>query len=108
MKSVFRSLLPLALLLGVAVFAQQQPQSTYAQPKSGSPSATTNPTQPSTPKNLPQAPTTAAADNAQSVETAVGIGDLLKVSVMGAPDYDQEVRVGGSGDVNLAMVGPVH
>src|SRR5579862_8239122 len=98
MKSVFRSLLPLALLLGVAVSAQQQPQSTYAQPKSGSPSATT-PTQPSSPANLPQA---ATADSAQSVEAAVGVGDLLKIAVMGAPDYDQEVRVGGSGDVNLA------
>jgi len=44
----------------------------------------------------------------QDIEPRVGVGDLIKVSVMGAPEYDQEVRVGGSGDVHLQLVGSVH
>src|SRR5271166_5456749 len=41
-------------------------------------------------------------------EMMIGIGDLLKVSVMGAPEYDQDVRVGGNGDIVLGLVGKVH
>jgi len=37
----------------------------------------------------------------------VGIGDLLKVSVLGAPDSDQEVRVGADGTVVLNFIGAV-
>lgn len=43
-----------------------------------------------------------------SVEPLIGIGDLVRVSVMGAPDFDQEIRVGGDGDVHLQLAGPVH
>lgn len=90
--------------------AQQQPQSTYAQPKTSNTGSTASPSSatpdvPSNPTNLPKA---TDADSGQSSEPAVGIGDLLRITVMGAPDYDQELRVGGSGDVNLALVGPVH
>ena len=38
----------------------------------------------------------------------IGIGDLLKISVMGAPEYDQDVRVAGSGDIVIGLVGRVH
>jgi polysaccharide export outer membrane protein len=38
----------------------------------------------------------------------IGIGDLLKISVLGAPEYDQDVRVGGSGDIVIGLVGRVH
>lgn len=98
------------MLVGVAAYAQQQPQSTYAQPKTANSGSTASPSSatpdtPSSPTNLPKP---VDADNAQSTEPAVGVGDLLKITVMGAPDYDQELRVGGSGDVNLALVGPVH
>ncbi len=37
----------------------------------------------------------------------VGVGDLLKVSVLGAPDSDQEVRVGADGTVVLNFIGAV-
>jgi polysaccharide export outer membrane protein len=98
------------MLVGAVAWAQQQPPSTYAQPKTSTTGSTASPSSatpdvPSSPANLPKA---ADADSAQSSEPAVGIGDLLRISVMGAPDYDQELRVGGSGDVNLALVGPVH
>ena len=38
---------------------------------------------------------------------AIGAGDLLKVSVLGAPDSDQEVRVGADGNVFLNFIGAV-
>jgi len=43
-----------------------------------------------------------------NVEPRIGVGDLLKVGVQGVQDYDQELRVGGDGDVHLALLGPVH
>jgi polysaccharide export outer membrane protein len=44
----------------------------------------------------------------RNYEPLIGVGDLLKVSVLSAPDYDQELRVDGEGDVVLALVGAVH
>jgi polysaccharide export outer membrane protein len=42
------------------------------------------------------------------MEGLIGVGDLLKVSVLGAPDYDQQVRVAGDGNASLALIGQVH
>jgi polysaccharide biosynthesis/export protein len=59
-------------------------------------------------------PTTlSAAPAAVSVEKtavvpAIGSGDLLKVSILGAPESDQEVRVGADGNVSLHFLGGVH
>ena len=39
---------------------------------------------------------------------AIGAGDLLKVSILGAPESDQEVRVGGDGTFFLNFIGAVH
>jgi polysaccharide export outer membrane protein len=36
----------------------------------------------------------------------IGAGDLLVVSVYGAPDFDKEVRVADSGDISLPLIGP--
>jgi polysaccharide biosynthesis/export protein len=61
-------------------------------------------------------PAVASSDLARPSETTassrhyeplIGVGDLLKVTVLSAPDYDQELRVDGDGDVVLALVGPV-
>jgi polysaccharide export outer membrane protein len=38
----------------------------------------------------------------------IGSGDLLKISVLGAPEYDQDVRVSGSGDIVIGLAGKVH
>lgn len=38
----------------------------------------------------------------------IGAGDLLKVSVFGAPESDQEVRVNSDGNVVLNFIGAVH
>jgi polysaccharide export outer membrane protein len=35
----------------------------------------------------------------------IGPGDLLKISVLGAQDFDQELRVSGSGEATLALIG---
>lgn len=41
-------------------------------------------------------------------ELTIGGGDLLKVSVLGAPESDQEVRVDQTGNVSLNFIGAVH
>jgi polysaccharide export outer membrane protein len=38
----------------------------------------------------------------------IGTGDLIKVSVFGAPDYDHEVRVADDGSISLSFIGPQH
>jgi polysaccharide biosynthesis/export protein len=38
----------------------------------------------------------------------IGGGDLLKISVLGAPESDQEVRVGSDGNISLNFIGAVH
>ncbi len=107
MKSVLR-VLALVTLLAMAVCAQQQSTSTYAQPKTTTGSTSTTAASPSSPSNLPQPPAAATTENSEAAAgLAVGVGDLLRVSVMGAPDYDQEVRVGADGKISLALVGPI-
>jgi polysaccharide biosynthesis/export protein len=39
---------------------------------------------------------------------AIGVGDLLKIGVLGAPDSEQDVRVNADGNVSLNLVGAVH
>lgn len=46
--------------------------------------------------------------NGPGHDLTIGIGDLLKISVMGAPEYDQDVRVSGSGDIVIGLAGKVH
>jgi len=90
------------------------PQSPYAQPKAASDtSANTTSTTPNNPtqagpstSNLPEvAP---SEPSSAGVEPLIGVGDLLKIGVMGAPEFDQELRVGANGDAYVALVGAVH
>ncbi len=95
------------LLLLSAASALPQVQDQHAQSKSATAGAA-NPSPPDTSLQTgPGAQSTAAAA-AESANPVIGPGDLLKISVMGAPEYDQEVRVAGSGDISLALVGAVH
>src|ERR1700691_2714474 len=50
---------------------------------------------------------TAASSSPAGYEPLIGIGDLLKVGILGVTDYDQQIRVGGDGDVFLALAGSV-
>ncbi len=105
------------LLLAALGWTQQpKPQNTYAQPAqpaagSGSKQPAANSTAtPVVPSNTVAGdqPGTAAAPAESLIEPLIGPGDLLKVGVLGAPDYDQEIRVSGDGDAVLALVGAVH
>lgn len=57
-------------------------------------------------KDLP-GPQSAVAPAAGG-QMLIGPGDLLKISVLGAPDFDQELRVSSSGDATVALIGAVH
>jgi polysaccharide export outer membrane protein len=65
----------------------------------------------STPSSIPtpQAaePTSAPAEPVGPI-LKIGGGDLLKVSVFGAPDSDQEVRVDQDGNATLNFIGSMH
>jgi polysaccharide biosynthesis/export protein len=50
----------------------------------------------------------ASTRGTMNAEPLIASGDLLKVTVLGAPEADQEVRVSASGDISLPLVGPVH
>src|SRR5262249_20237737 len=47
-------------------------------------------------------------ETAPSLVLAIDGGDLLKVSVFGAPESDQEVRVDPEGNVTLNFIGKIH
>jgi polysaccharide export outer membrane protein len=61
----------------------------------------------STPVLPPDAPATTPAQPNRSV-LLIGGGDLLKVSVLGVPESDQDVRVNEQGDISLNFLGAVH
>jgi len=48
-----------------------------------------------------------ADDAARAQEISLGSGDLLTVSVAGAPEYHYDVRVSSAGEVSLPMLGNV-
>ncbi len=55
------------------------------------------------PNNPPQSQSVASSD------MVIGPGDLLEVSVFGAPEFDKkDIRVAGSGDASLPMIGVQH
>jgi len=73
---------------------------------------------PASPSQAPSEQTAAATPPASASETpipmqkaptvpVIGAGDLLKVSVLGAPDSDQEVRVDAKGNIFLNFIGAV-
>ena len=93
------------LLLAVFVSADSQPA--WSQSLSAS-AATAHSEQSAV---LPGAPASGneAAETMQRNPSVpvIGAGDLLKVSVLGAPDSDQEVRVDASGSISLNLIGAV-
>lgn len=64
---------------------------------------------PTTIQPLPQViPPPPAPPAGSSAEIMIGSGDLLEVSVYGAPEFTKQVRVADSGDISLPLVGAVH
>jgi polysaccharide export outer membrane protein len=54
------------------------------------------------------APADAGDASSPAHDMTIGIGDLLKISVLGAPEYDQDVRVSGNGEIVIGLGGRVH
>ena len=82
----------------------------------GSSKARAQNTSPSSAKlEQPAAPATNPATTGETVASprrnpsvpVIGEGDLLKVSVLGVPESDQEVRVGADGNIFLNFIGAV-
>lgn len=67
---------------------------TIAVPPSGAPTAPAAGGAPATGKPTP-------------VDVPISSGDLLAISVLGAPDYHYDVRVSSQGDISLPMVGSI-
>ena len=92
-----------AILLGAAVAAQTTGAASQALPAVQRAAPITAPVS-QQPGGQPDAVRVAAP-----VDMRIGAGDLLEVSVYGAPDFDKkEVRVSGAGEVVLPLVGPQH
>jgi polysaccharide biosynthesis/export protein len=61
------------------------------------------------PRQMPASTTPdTPAPKSAAIMPPIGVGDLLKVSILGAPEAEQEVRVGADGDISLHFVGGVH
>lgn len=60
------------------------------------------------PVRIPQAEPTGTLEQPSRSKLLIGGGDLLKVSVLGVPESDQEVRVDEAGNISLNFVGAVH
>ncbi len=56
-------------------------------------------------QTVPEQPATSVP---ATTEIIIGSGDLLEVSVYGAPEFTKQVRVADSGDISLPLVGTVH
>lgn len=99
--------------MGVLGWAQQTPpQNTYAQPAQQNQASEHADGTHAKSSNLRISDGTVSSEQSASatapMDTLIGPGDLLSVGVLGAPDYSQEIRVTGSGDAVLALVGAVH
>ncbi len=87
------SLLPISVLVvlaPMALFAQSAPVQTPAGSAASNVPVAARPSEP-----RPDA------------QMMIGNGDLLEVSVFGAPDYKHEVRVNDEGMISLPLIGPV-
>jgi polysaccharide export outer membrane protein len=110
----------IALTGGLLAWGQtsqsQEQQNRYSQPKPASNNSSSTATAPSNKPAGPPADAAAAlkegtASSSPSFtdsEPLIGVGDLVHISVMGAPEFDQDLRVGANGDASVALVGAVH
>jgi polysaccharide biosynthesis/export protein len=112
----FRSLLIAAMALPLAAVGQQQPAASPLAPQQPSAPAmvapvTTPPTAtvPAQAAGQPTSTNAAKAATPSAAEMLIGDGDLLEVSVFGAPDFEKrEVRVSDQGDIALPFIGVQH
>jgi polysaccharide biosynthesis/export protein len=116
MKSVTRctkvSIVGLLLLVATFMWGQNAAPANTAQPvpvRSAEPAQAKTATAAAPAADAKEvSPPQSALGPAESSELLIGPGDLLKISVLGAQDFDQELRVARNGDATLALIGPLH
>src|SRR6266513_1707805 len=92
-KSVSLALLGLLVSVSIDGFAQIRAASREGEPPAALPTPQTSP---------------AAARRASPRQgLLIGAGDLLHVSLYGAPDFNTQVRVNSAGEISLPMLGTV-
>ncbi len=96
MPHIIRVFFLAAALLALPLAAQTIP--VPAQPRSTQ--------SPATDTGLPPTPPSPANDLTDA-DIRINPGDLIEVSVYGAPDFDKQVRVSSSGDIMLPMMGAI-
>lgn len=103
-KTAGLAVLALLLLPVTAAIAQQRlTQETPAQVSADKTAVTLG----TAPTSTEVAAPTLSADTASTNDLRIGVGDLLKISVLGAPEFDQEVRVDSKGNIAVALAGAV-
>lgn len=97
------------MAIGVAAIAQTRTES-VASPAPTTTGQKTLPMQPVTEQaqQNSQVTQTPANDSSQPEEMLIGPGDLLEISVFGAPESVKTVRVSSDGSVTYPFVGSVH
>ncbi len=94
-----------SLLLVTAPLVQAQTETQAVQPIApNTPAVVTGTAQQTDSNNPPQAQSAPTMPE----EMQIGPGDLLEIRVFGVQDLTQETRVSASGDINVALIGPVH
>lgn len=106
-----KPILPIALILGLlscAIPVTSQDANSPPVPGAGQVTNRVQPVQQNvaTPQST-VAPQNAPAPSATS-EFVIGSGDLIEVTVYGAPDFAKQVRVADTGDVSLPLLGTIH
>jgi polysaccharide export outer membrane protein len=95
------------LVLSVACFAQTRVQSAVNPQPTTTDQKSAMPTQPVVDQNTP-ATQQQPAGAETSPEMMIGPGDLLEISVFGAPESIKTVRVSSDGSVTYPFIGTVH
>jgi polysaccharide export outer membrane protein len=70
--------------------------------------STTHSTTPSSKQNAAAHSAPTGNQNSAVADVLIGAGDLLQINLYGVPDFGQEVRVSGAGEITLPMVGQVY
>ena len=95
------------MVLFLAFFTVAAGSRAWSQSTSSSSSSSAKLEQPAAPPTNPSAGNETVAPRRNPSVPVIGDGDLLKVSVLGAPESDQEVRVSSDGTIYLNFVGAV-
>jgi polysaccharide biosynthesis/export protein len=114
-----RNIINFVFGLGVVLYATTAFSQTVVPPQSLPPPAPSLPANTPSNPSVPAEPQRSAAHPSESPQPTlftrtggegvrIGGGDLLRVSVFGASDYNHDVRVADDGSISLPLIGTVH